>query len=100
MVLVKPLQHANVRQAERAAPFEHQADLCPVLLLGFLSRLSILRLKRDTYQESKQEEQGSRSPETSLRAASNLFMSAWCWIHQKSIIAHNGRPGKYHSWST
>ena len=33
MVLVKPLQHANVRQAERTAPLEHQAD--------FLSRLCV-----------------------------------------------------------
>ena len=32
MVLVEPLQHANVRQAERTAPFEHQADF----LSGFL----------------------------------------------------------------
>jgi hypothetical protein len=32
MVLVKPLQHADMRQAQRTTPFEHQAYLLPRLL--------------------------------------------------------------------
>ena len=45
MVLVKPLQHANVRQAERAAPFEHQAD--------FLSRLLCVKKSGHEKQENR-----------------------------------------------
>ena len=31
VVLIEPLQHANVRQAKGPTPFEHQADLRPLL---------------------------------------------------------------------
>ena len=76
MVFVKPLQHANVRQAERAAPFEHQADLRPGFLVGLPGSLRILRLQLDTYEKPKQGKQCSRSPETSLDSASELWLTA------------------------
>jgi hypothetical protein len=88
MVLIEPLQHANVRQAERPAPFEYQADLRPRLLVGSLR--GNLRLQWKTNQESKQENKSSRSPESSADGAAHLLMAACCWIHGRSIIADRG----------
>ncbi len=79
MVFIEPLQHANVRQAKGSAPFEYQADLGPWFLVRLLG--GNLRLKWKAYQESKQEDQPSRSPETSADGAAHLLMAACCWIH-------------------
>ncbi len=50
VVLVKPLQHADVRQPERTAPFEHQADLLP-LRLHVLGRNEGRRESQEEYRD-------------------------------------------------
>ena len=59
VVLVEPLQHANVRQAERTAPFEHQADFLPRFRVGLLRR-RILGVQGNGHE--KQEEHRRRCP--------------------------------------